>query len=249
MALNLTIDQGNSTTKLALWDESGALVDTAVRMHFVSRDVSKVFPGAEIGCAIYCTVSQRPPTLLGALERRAGSVIEFNVGTPIPVKVEYKSPATLGLDRLAAAVGAYGLEGCRGKELLVVDLGTAITYDRVTADARYVGGNIAPGIFMRLKALNHYTARLPLVDPRSYAQYPLWGDDTVSALLAGAMRGVVAELEYYRSCMDGDAVVVLTGGCADTVAHLLSFTPIVEPNLVSRGLNDVIEYQKLNRKQ
>lgn len=241
MSLNLTIDQGNSSTKLALWDESGKLVDTVTRVRFVARDVAAIAPGMEIDWAIYCTVSRRPPTMMKALERRAGKAIEFNVDTPAPLSVKYRTPETLGLDRLAAATGAYSLSGAKGRELLVVDMGTAITYDRVTANGDYIGGNIAPGIFMRLKALNHYTARLPLVDPRG-CNIPMWGDDTRSALLAGSVRGVVGELEFYKHIIGEDALVVLTGGYADVVAPLLSFQPIVEPNLVSLGLKAVIDY-------
>lgn len=246
MAFNLTIDQGNSTTKLALWDNRGNLVETVCRMGFAARDVAGVAPGVEIDNAIYCTVSRRPPTMLRALQRRASNVVEFSTSTPCPLEIDYRTPHTLGLDRLAAAVGAYSMEGNQGKELLVVDLGTAITYDRVTADARFAGGNIAPGIFMRVKALNHYTARLPMVDPRG-AVPPVWGNDTASALVAGAVRGVAAEIEYYhRKCGD-DATVVLTGGDAETVAPLLSFTPLIEPNLVSAGLNNILEYVTKNK--
>lgn len=243
MALNLTIDQGNSTAKLALWSQDGRLVETSTRMRFVARDVAALSTPEEIDTAIYCTVSRRPPTMMRALERRARKVIEFTAETPIPLSIGYRTPASLGLDRLAAAVGAYSLEGGKGHELLVVDLGTAITYDRVTASAQYIGGNIAPGIFMRLKALNHYTARLPLVDPRG-ANPRVWGDDTRSALLSGAVRGVVAELEYYRHMTGRDTIVVLTGGDAETVAPLLSFKPVIEPNLVSTGLNKVIDFNK-----
>ena len=248
MALYLTIDQGNSTTKIGLWDESGNLVESSTHIRFVARDVAKLFPGREIDSAIYCTVSNRPPTMMRALERRARNVMEFSVATPLPITVDYKTPETLGLDRLAAAMGAFCLPGCSGHEILVVDVGTAITYDRVTADAHYTGGNIAPGIYMRLKALNHYTARLPLVDPRN-SVVPLWGSDTRSALLAGTVRGVVAELEHYRQCLGADTKVVMTGGYADVVDHLLSFRPIVDQNLVSRGLFDIIKYnsEKTNR--
>lgn len=242
MGLNLTIDQGNSTAKLALWDSAGRLVELATRMRFEARDVAGISPEVDIDTAIYCSVSRRPPTMLKALERRARRVIEFTVDTPSPLTVAYRTPQTLGLDRLAAAIGAYGMAGTEGHELLVVDLGTAITYDRVTADARYIGGNIAPGIYMRLKALNHYTARLPLIDPHNSPAAPVWGDDTCSALLAGAVRGVVAELEYYHGQIGSQAKVVLTGGYADMVRPLLTFGAIVEPNLVSYGLNKIIEY-------
>lgn len=242
MALNLTIDQGNTTTKLALWTTDGRLIDTTTRIRFVARDVATFAEGVDIDTAIYCNVGHRPPTMLRALERRAAHVIDFSVNTPMPIGVDYATPATLGLDRLAAAVGAYAVVG-PDTEILVVDLGTAITYDRVSTDGRYVGGNIAAGLFMRLKALNHYTARLPLVDPRTPAA-PVWGTDTVSALRAGAIRGVVAELEYYRANVGPKAGVVLTGGDADLIAPLLSFDTKVEHNLVLIGLNHIIEYNR-----
>ena len=242
MALNLTLDQGNSSTKVALWNKQGDLVGIESHIILNARDIAHLAYGQDIDGAIFCSVSRRPGAMMRALERRAARVIEFSANTPIPLTVDYKTPNTLGLDRLAAAVGAYDLISQYGPhELLVVDMGTAITYDRVTADRHYKGGNIAPGIFMRLKALNHYTARLPLVDPKS-KDVPLWGNDTHSALLAGAVRGVVAELEYYHLHTGPDAKVVLTGGYADLVAPLLSFNTLIEPNLVSWGLNKIIEY-------
>ncbi|MGN0960124.1 MAG: type III pantothenate kinase, partial [Coriobacteriales bacterium] len=67
---------------------------------------------------------------------------------------------------------------------LVVDMGTAITYDVVTADGKFLGGNIAPGIFVRLEALNHFTKALPLVE--TDGDCPRWGYDTTTALRAGA---------------------------------------------------------------
>ena len=249
MAYNLTIDQGNTAIKLALWDDQGALVNATTRLHFTARDVAMLFPDVEIGSAIYCTVSRRPPTMIRALQRRAGNVIEFTPDTPTPLALDYTTPHSLGLDRLAAAVGAFSLPESAGKELLVVDLGTAITYDRVTANAHYTGGNIAPGIFMRLKALNHYTARLPLVDPHKCSSIPAMGNDTRSALLAGAVRGVVAELEYYHGCFGENTVAVLTGGYAEMVEPLLSFKPVIEPNLVCLGLNKILEYNYNSQNQ
>lgn len=243
MAFNLTIDQGNTTSKLALWTAGGKMESSCHKMHLVARDIAGIAPGDEIDTAIYCTVLQRQATVLRALERRARKVIEFTASTPIPLRISYNSPQTLGLDRLAAAVGAAALEGCHGREILVVDLGTAITYDRVSDDAEYCGGNIAPGIYMRLKSLNHYTARLPLVNPKE-TDVPVWGHDTRSALLGGAVRGVVAEIEYYHSLCGKEAATVLTGGDAGMIAPLLSFPTLIEPDLVSKGLNDIIEYNR-----
>lgn len=243
MSVYLTIDQGNTSAKLALWAADGTLLRTEARMRFTVRDVATFAGDMDICGAIYCTVSGRSGAMLRALERRCGHVIDFNIDTPMPLVVDYKSPHTLGLDRVAAAVGAFCKPGYEGRELLVVDIGTAITYDRVAADGHFTGGNIAPGINMRLRALNHYTARLPLVDAVKWrGDVPRWGTTTVEALYAGAVRGVVGELTYYRGLLGADAGVVLTGGGSDTVARLVDFDVTVEHDLVSRGLYEILRY-------
>ena len=149
---------------------------------------------------------------------------------------------TLGPDRIAAAAGAWQL--ATGRQSLVVDMGTAITYDVVTSDGHYIGGNIAPGIFVRLEALNHFTKALPLVE--TDGPVPRWGNDTASALRSGAIRGVVGELQYYRHCLlaDQHPDVFLTGGSADLITPFIT-TPIhVEPNLVLIGLNSILNYNE-----
>ena len=128
-------------------------------------------------------------------------------------------------------------------DILVSDVGTAITYDHVSRDNVHHGGNIAPGIFMRLKALNHYTARLPLVEPEEVPT-PLWGQSTETALCSGAILGVVAELEYYRSQLPPDAVVVLGGGGTHLLRDRLPFQHTVVNNLVSLGLNTIIRFNE-----
>lgn len=270
MVYNLTIDQGNTAAKVALWncedpcahgnrldvnalsssapdsagtpESLGLPVPVTERCYreFRVEDVRSLCSEFSIRTAIYCSVSHRPGDVLAELRARCGKLIDFSVDTPTPIAVDYCTPRTLGVDRLAAAVGAHSLSLSRGRDVFVVDVGTAITFDMVTADNRYVGGNIAAGIFMRLRALNHYTARLPLVE--TDGDTPLWGCDTESALRSGAIRGVVAELEYYRSRLPLDAVTVITGGAADLVTGRLSFTPVVVPNLVSIGLETIIRY-------
>lgn len=245
MGLNLTVDQGNTKTKLALWNAGGESVWTCERLHPDARELAGILGAREIDTAIYCSVRRERRVILHALNKMASRVIEFNPATPTPLRIDYATPDTLGADRLAAAVGAYLLPGNSGKEILVVDLGTAITYDRVSADGAYKGGNIAPGVSMRLNALHKSTAKLPAVNRGRLtgASVPLWGNDTVSALTAGAVRGVVAEIEYYhRKC--SEATVVLTGGDAVVVEPLLSFGAHLVPDLVSKGLNDIIEYNK-----
>lgn len=245
MAYNLTIDQGNTAAKLAVWTlpPDVRLVDVRISREHTADALALLCNEYDIQCAIYCSVTTPHCPVLGMLRQRCHKVIEFGVDTPAPLAVDYATPDTLGVDRLAAAVGAYTLPESAGHDIMVVDIGTAITYDKVTADGRYCGGNIAPGIFMRLRALNRFTARLPMVEPET-GDVPLWGYDTETALRSGAINGVVAELEYYRSKLPADAVAILTGGGAELVSGRLTFTHKVVHNLVSTGLNRIINYNE-----
>lgn len=250
----LTVDQGNTSAKLALWTaaEEDQLQASGRRRvcreslcirGLTADDLRRVCRDYNVDAAIWCSVSERQPDLVDALRQSCRKVIELTVDTPTPLSVRYTTPQTLGVDRLAAAVGAFSLADACGREILVSDLGTAITYDHVTADGCYTGGNIAPGIWMRLCALNHYTARLPQVEVEG--DTPVWGHDTTSALRGGAVNGVVAELEYYHSKLAEDAVVVLTGGAVKLVEGRLSFRPIIVPDLVSQGLEAIMAFNGL----
>lgn len=242
MALNLTIDQGNSRAKIALWQAGTNTCVSELRVQGLDgAALREVLRDVQVHTAIYCSVSQRPTHIIHWIKNHCERFVDLTSTAPLPITLGYATPETLGVDRIAAAVGAYTLAGCRGRNLLVADIGTAITYDHVTASGCFVGGNIAPGIFMRLQALNHYTARLPLVE--TDGDVSLWGNSTESALRAGAINGVIAELAYYRSRLD-KPVVVITGGAAQLVIDRLPFEHIFVPNLVSYGLNSIINYNE-----
>lgn len=239
MSLNLTIDQGNSAAKVTLWEgdemRSHALVRdlTDEAVDAIARDFS---PAA----AIYCTVADKGDGVIRRLESRGVRVMELTASTPLPIAVDYRTPGTLGRDRVAAAVGAWAL--APGRDLLIADLGTAVTYDVVTADGRYIGGNIAPGLRMRLEALNRFTARLPLVDCEG--DTPLWGYSTDSALRSGAVIGVIGELTYYRRQLPDGAMAILTGGDSELIGPGLGFEAVTRPHLVSEGLNRILRYNE-----
>ena len=121
-------------------------------------------------------------------------------------------------------------------------MGTAITYDYLRADGTFIGGNIAPGVFVRLEALQHFTKALPLVE--TDGDVPRWGYSTETALRAGAIRGVVGELQYYRHALPRDARVFLTGGSAHLIIPYVTSPIIVEPNLVLTGLDNILQYNE-----
>lgn len=237
MALTLTIDQGNSAAKVAVW-RGRELVEYASYPVLGDEEIAALASRHDLSRAIYCTVAEHQEYLALLLAAAGVPSMELTAHTPVPMVIDYGTPGTLGVDRIAAAVGAMGLH--RATELLVVDAGTAVTYDRVTSRGRFAGGNIAPGVGMRLKALNAYTARLPLVSGRGETR--LWGNTTESAMRSGAINGVVAEITYYASRLPEDAKVVLTGGWGRELAAKLDFETDYQASLVNRGLNDILIY-------
>lgn len=239
----ITLDQGNSSTKMVAYaptdgSELGcAVVNSHESMLAVRRQLEALDVCAAIGCSV---ADGRDLSQLMAL---IDTPLKMQLGadTPVPLKNLYGSPETLGADRLAAAVGAAAL--CPADDLLVADIGTACTFDVVTAAGEFLGGNIAPGPGMRLRALNSFTARLPLVS--GHADFiPGIGSNTVEALRCGAMRGVVAELLYY-SGGGQTRRIILSGGWAPEIAALLpAGTPrIIAPHLVNQGLLQILMFQ------
>lgn len=241
MAHYLTIDQGNSVAKLALWDDY-QLVDHASVEGLTCRAIEQFVAGHRIAAAMYCSVAADTPAILAELNAITGDVRRLNARMPLPLRIGYGSPCSLGADRIAAAAGAQAL--CPGQTVLVVDIGTAVTYDVVTADGTFVGGNIAPGLKMRLDSLHRYTARLPLVNvPEAVSpDEPVLGSDTASALLRGALYGIAGAISYYSS-RTGVERVVLTGGDARVIAPLCNIPVTVDEHLVSAGLNRILLYK------
>lgn len=239
MSLNLTIDQGNSSAKIAVWDGAelihGETVDKLTR-----QNLESVIDRFSPDCALWCSVTGNGPEMARWLRSRGLKAREVSYDMPLPLKLGYRTPSTLGEDRIAAAVGAWSL--FPGETSLVVDMGTAVTYDVVTADGTFTGGNIAPGVGMRLRALRSFTARLPEVG--GYGETPLIGFDTVTAMRAGAIRGVVAEIAYYRSQLPEGAKIVLTGGWSRRISEFLDFPVTVDPCLVTKGLLSILLYNE-----
>ena len=242
MGYNLTIDQGNSAAKVAVWDGTDIIFDASFKQ-FNNEELSDLinrFPS--INQAIYCSVAQDGSEIIEFLNSRNIKTIFLDHNTLLPISNNYQSPHTLGRDRIAAAVGAWSLH--KGKDILVIDMGTAITYDVVTASGCYVGGNIAPGVSMRLEALHNYTQRLPLVAPQG--ETPMWGYDTTTAIRSGVLNGVVGEICHYRQQLSSDHVVMLTGGSAMIVENMLDFNVEIDNYLVLKGLNSILIYNENN---
>ncbi len=242
MAKYLTIDIGNSSAKAAVWID-GVMAGPAMWGALTPRDIEHLcaVAGGKFDCAAICCVGIDPNGLTQAAQALSARCIEVDCTVPMPLSLTgYGTPRTLGADRIAAMVGAV----CTfpDRELLVVDCGTAITYDRVDSGAKFLGGNIAPGIGLRLKSLHSFTARLPQVvtDPKAEP----WGASTAQAMQAGALYGAVAEIEFYKNQSPGGTIVVITGGRGRDLCSHLPFEVASDPDLVLRGLKHIIEYNE-----
>ena len=245
MALYLTIDQGNSEAKMALWEETRLVGFRMEPVPTPARIDAFIGEGRAFDGAIYCSVVREDVELVCHLRHICAHTLRLGPETPIPLRVAYKTPQTLGADRIAAAVGAWADH--KGHPILVVDAGTAVTYDLVDADGTYVGGNIAPGITMNLRALHEFTARLPLVpfpSPMARLADELFGSDTRGAIARGAVDAVRAAIEFYRRRLPDDTVTVLGGGCGHHLASVLDFPVHVDDHLVSKGLNRILIYNE-----
>ena len=252
MGMNLCIDQGNSRTKVALMTDEGKMINHFIYKSFSSAEVERLFDLYEITDSIISSVVNIEAAVVNTLHRRSQHFVLFDHNTPVPIINRYDTPQTLGQDRLAAAVGAKTL--CPEENLLIIDAGSAITYDFVSAEGEYMGGNIAPGLKMRFVMLQRMTKKLPLVEVDENELIPLFGKNTRDAIAAGVIRGVAYEVKGYMRTL-GEKVphfrTFLTGGNAPFVLNNVRTSRTekreirYEKHLVLIGLNEILRFNKL----
>lgn len=241
----LVIDIGNSRTKIAVF-EGRKLISSEKILNPDPAKLDQILNDSAITHSIISSVNTEVGTLEEILKERT-KYIRFTAALKTGIVNQYKSPLTLGLDRLAGVIGAKSI--FPGKNCMVIDAGTCITYDAVDKDGVYVGGSISPGLNMRLKAMHSFTGRLPDVD---FSDYHDWqGYDTVSAMLSGVVNGTIAEVKAFIEtyCLHyPELQIILCGGNAiffDTRLKnsIFAHTLKTEPDLVLIGLNEVILQQ------
>jgi len=238
--LSVCIDTGNSCTKIGVFEQDN-LLEKHVFELFGLDEIKLIFEKYAISACIFSSVAKHNEAITDELRKRSPYFIEFSHETAIPVVNKYATPQTLGKDRLAGVIGANYL--MPGKNILVIDAGSAITYDFITADDFYLGGNISPGIDLRFRALHKFTGRLPLVEAK--IDNPLLGNDTQSAILAGVMQGIIFEIAGYIKefkKLYPNLSVFLTGGSAFFFANRLKSPIFANENLILIGLNRILQY-------
>ncbi len=236
---HLTIDAGNTRTKCALFEEDGQLLDTAV---YGSDDIDPIHSWVKQHAPTHGIMATSGMRTWGVTDLHLpGLALELSHTTPLPIQILYSTPETLGRDRIAAACGAHALYP--GQNCLIISAGTCVTSDILLGSGIYLGGNIAPGLRMRLQAMHHFTARLPLAEPQ-WPDLP-FGDSTLHALQNGAALGIVMEIEgLWQRARDAFSTlsIVITGGDADVLAGKLNSPIFAEPELVNHGLFQILAF-------
>ncbi len=235
----LTIDIGNTATKYGIFDRKGSLLHRGVVTN-PSSIPQNILEEYSVKSAIYSATGQISDVMMAQIKGFEHHV-KLDHLIPVPITSEYTTPATLGRDRLAAVCGAHWL--FPEQNILIIDAGTCITYEVLTANGHYLGGNIAPGLKMRLQAMHEFTAQLPIVPlslPPSFI-----GNSTKTALQNGAVMGSLMEISDFRRRIQrklGKTKTILTGGDAIFLANSLKFKTFVHRDLVLTGLYSIYAY-------
>ncbi|MCL4127639.1 UNVERIFIED_CONTAM: hypothetical protein GTU68_021548 [Idotea baltica] len=239
--MNLIIDVGNSFVKLAVFKD-GRILD---RCELKSKDVLKSLRRIrkeykDIHNVIVSSVGRFRKTDLAYIKKYY-NVLVLNSETKTPFKNLYRTPKTLGIDRIAlvcASVGQYP-----DKDVLIIDAGTCITFDFITNKNEYLGGAISPGIRMRYKALNNFTANLPLLETELPKN--IIGDSTANSMHSGVVQGVLFEIDgaiQKYKLKYPDLTVILTGGDAKFLSKQLKSSIFANSNFLLEGLNYLLQF-------
>ena len=238
--MKLIIDIGNTVAKLVAFDGDEPVEE--VRTSNESLAALGAFAAKyAFTHGIVGAVREITPQAEERLQALHIPLLRFTSSTPVPITNRYRTPQTLGSDRLAAAVGARSLKP--GKDLLIIDAGTCVTYEVIDALGNYWGGNIAPGMHMRLRALHEFTAKLPLVEAEGAV--PGMGYDTDKAIRSGVLRGMKYEIEGYIRSMRAKypkLLVFLTGGDKINFDTTIKSIIFADKFSVPRGLNKILDY-------
>lgn len=235
--MNYVIDIGNSFSKLGIYNNGNR-----VKVHGSLSDDQLIQKISQIktGKCIIASVRENIEFIIESISEEIGLLL-LDEETSLPIHNGYHTPKTLGVDRIAGVVAANML--FPDTNLLVIDVGTAITYDFINSDGRFIGGGISPGPEMKLKALNFYTDNLPKID--QVKEYGLIGKSTEECILSGVFEGTWAEItgiiaQYNHKFTE--LRVIMCGGGLNHFESKIKDPIFVAPELILDGLNRILEY-------
>lgn len=240
--MNLVVDIGNTRLKYAFFQD-GKKQQVGYERGKMFQELDEYVRAGELISIFLSGSGKIEDSLRSHLMNRAGYWLEARPGIPLPVTIGYETPETLGFDRVAGCIGARLL--FPGKDVLVIDSGTAITYNYLDKSGVFLGGNIAPGQETRFRSLHLYTDKLPYVEAKQ--MMGKYGKNTHDAILIGVMKGILWEVNGYISeflQQNKEGQVVVTGGNSVYLEGKLPGNVFFEKYLGLYGLNEILEYNK-----
>tara|TARA_B100000902_G_scaffold383314_1_gene422019 strand:- start:170 stop:892 length:723 start_codon:yes stop_codon:yes gene_type:complete len=240
--MNLVVDIGNNYFKLGIFENSNLIYTFSDKNSEINNEIEIVLTKYKnVSYAIISNVSSL--SVFEVFKKFEIKVLKLDSTLALPFILNYKTPETLGNDRLALAAAASTLYPHSNK--LIIDVGTCITIDFVDHDNNFFGGSISPGLEMRYKSLNNYTANLPLLKIGDDYNFP--GDSTNSSIHAGVIGGVCNEIMGFITKIDSkhdNIEVILTGGNAKFLSKRLKITIFANQNFILEGLNCILNLNK-----
>lgn len=240
--MNLIIDVGNTRVKTAVFEKDSLLEVVVFDKSRIISEIKKIVKKHAVSSGIISSVASISSKKLQRLhEILPLHVVSYQTKTPF--KNLYKTPKTLGVDRIAVATNA--IKKYPNKNVLVVDAGTCIKFDFVNKKGEYLGGAISPGIEMRLQALKFFTAKLPKVKKENINYYI--GKTTNESILSGVINGVGQEIDGVISQYKneyGTLTVVLTGGDTNFLSNQLKSGIFANQNFLLEGLNELLIFNE-----
>lgn len=236
---NLVVDEGNTLCKIAVLDKNEVLCEASAK-EFDMAVVEQMLSKHRLESAIVASTRAGAERICEELRTKVATVLHFTSQTEVPIGVDYASRQTLGADRIAVAVGVVCEMGIR--DALIVDMGSAITFD-VVEDGAFKGGNISPGVSMRFRALHEFTALLPLCEAKEPNNR--FGSSTAEAIEQGVMQGILHEIEGYVdriSAKNEKKSIIFCGGDAESFVNRIKNAIFAPRKLMFTGLNRILEY-------
>ena len=244
----LAIDIGNTNITMGVFSWGDRLLyhfaiptNTKSYRSIISKIVNKYKIKNSILCSVVPKITQAFSKNLNKLI--SGKSIIIGKDIRVPIRNNYRNPGQVGQDRL---VNAYAGVKLYGTPLIVVDFGTAITFDLISKNKAYEGGVILPGLEISLEALNSRTALLPKI--KLAAPRRLIGKDTKNSMLSGIVYGFAAMTENliikFKKELGHDTKVILTGGNSNLISKYCSNINCTDPLLTLRGINLI--YKKIS---
>ncbi len=238
--MNLIVDIGNSLAKVAVMDK-GRIEASFSAPQLGDLPLPDIVESYGIVRSIVSSTRADGAAAQALLSDIVGHCMLFDSSVEVPLRIGYLTPQTLGRDRVAAAVGAAS--SFEGRNIMIVDFGTAITIDFVSDDGLFEGGFISPGVTTRFRALNEFTASLPLCGPTPISDEI--AQSTTDAISGGVMNGIRYEIEGYiehysrKKC---NLFVIFSGGDSNFFDKQIKNAIFADRDLVFKGLDRILDY-------